>query len=297
MSVEPTYESLHRVFGAWKGDLFSYRPFGSVFLGCERRKDPAQYRWDGMRRGADPNHPGVIFQYTLGGQGRFEQGGKSWPIGQGRAFVTVVPSEHLYYLPNSSSGEAPSWSFFWFTFAHPYVVERVRGMLRNHPPVFDIQANSALMARSLSFFQNNCQGRFEDAFEEEAALLDWMLHLEKHLHDIAHPQKERERMLAEARSFALENLSAGVDELAGRHGVSRSHYSRLFHRVTGRSPASVMLAERLQEACRLLRETDLPLKSIALDTGFTDANHLCKVFRREMYMTPGHLRSHWNKAS
>jgi transcriptional regulator GlxA family with amidase domain len=41
---------------------------------------------------------------------------------------------------------------------------------------------------------------------------------------------------------------------------------------------------------RLLAGTDEKLETIARQTGFADANHLCKVFRRHLQVSPGEYR-------
>jgi transcriptional regulator GlxA family with amidase domain len=119
-----------------------------------------------------------------------------------------------------------------------------------------------------------------------------MIALERHLHDLAHPRGLRESMLDEARRFTLENLSSsfGVGELARRGGLSRSHFSHRFRDATGLSPAAFVQSVRLNQVRLLLRDTDRPLKVIAGETGFADANHLCKAFRREYHLSPGVYR-------
>jgi AraC-like DNA-binding protein len=275
-------------FAAWRGDNFSHRPFGAIYLGCERRTVPAEYRWDGLRRGANRRHPRVMFQATLNGWGYFEQGLRCWKVGSETAFFAVLPSRHVYYLPPESA----EWSFFWFTFAHPYVLQRLARLAVRHPPVFALPAGAPLTAQSLSFFERTCHGRFEDQFAEECALLEWMLSFERHLHDLAHPRGQREAMLDEARVYTLAHLSRsfGVEELARRHALSRSHYSHRFRKATGLAPASFVLETRLAEVRRRLRETPDGLKGIAAQTGFADANHLCKAFRRQYHMSPGVYR-------
>jgi AraC-like DNA-binding protein len=280
--------AFRRAFRAWRGDAFSHRPFGEIYLGCETRTDPAAYRWDGMQRGADPRHPRIVFQATLTGAGCFERGSQRWTVGPETAFFAVLPSRHLYYLPV----DAAEWSFFWFTFTHPYVVRRLAQLAGRHPPVFPLPAESSFGAQCLAFFEHTCQGRFADHFAEEGALLDWTLGLERHLHDLAHPRDRREAMLREVRQFVQDNLrrSFGIEEIARKHHLSRSHFSHRFRAATGLAPAAYVLEIRLAEVCRCLRETTAPLKDIASQTGFADANHLCKAFRRRYHLTPGTYR-------
>jgi len=46
---------------------------------------------------------------------------------------------------------------------------------------------------------------------------------------------------------------------------------------------------RLEEALKRLR-TGAKLETIAAQTGFADANHFCKVFRRHFLSSPGAYR-------
>jgi transcriptional regulator GlxA family with amidase domain len=83
-----------------------------------------------------------------------------------------------------------------------------------------------------------------------------------------------------------------VKELAAHFHMSRSAFSHHFTAVTGTTPAACMLELRLQEATQLLLHTRQNLATIASATGFADANHLCKVFRRWRHMSPGMLRQY-----
>jgi transcriptional regulator GlxA family with amidase domain len=209
-------------------------------------------------------------------------------VEEGQAFLTVLPSEHVYYLPKESS----EWSFYWFTLAHPYVVERLARLLEHQAPVFPVPAASHLHSLGLSLFERCCQQRFEDRFAEEGALFEWMLGLEQHMYELAHPRNRRDALMEELRRYTLENLkrSFGIEELARRHGLSRSHYSHAFRSATGMAPAGCVSGVRLGEVRRLLRESGSPLKDIAAATGFADANHLCKAFRRLYHISPGLYR-------
>lgn len=57
-----------------------------------------------------------------------------------------------------------------------------------------------------------------------------------------------------------------------------------------RSPKAEILRFRFREVQRLLRETDLPVESIALQTGFSYGHYLQTAFRERFGMTPGSFR-------
>lgn len=275
-------------FAGRRADGFSFNPLVMLTLGCETRRVPAEYYWEGARRREKEAPKRFVFQCGFEGGGVYEEAGKRWTLGKGQAFMTLLPSRHVYYLPEGS----PVWSFYWFTIAHPYVVERLEAARKEHGPIVSVPAEASLHRHSLSLFERCCQQRFEDGLEEEGMLFEWMLALLGHLRDAAHPRGQREALIEELRRFTLENLrrSFGVEDFARRSGLSRSHYSHQFREVTGLSPAAFILAVRLGEVRRLLRQTDSPLKDIASSTGFADANHLCKAFRRLYHSSPGAYR-------
>jgi AraC-like DNA-binding protein len=287
-SISPELKQWRRVFAARRCDGFVHLGQPVISLGCETRTEPSEYVWDGLGRGDDPAHPRLMLQVTLGGWGVFETRGKTWRVDVGQAFFAILPSAHVYRLPV----ESPVWSFFWLNSGHPWVVERGQQLAMRHPPVFALAADAKLMAVCRSFFTRICQGRFEDAFAEEMAMLEWMLELERHLYDLAHPRGRRERLLEELRAFTQANLGRtfGIEEFARQHGLSRSHFSHQFREATGLAPAAFVLETRLAEARRMLRESGAPLKDIAERTGFADANHLCKAFRRVYHVSPGAYR-------
>ncbi|MFN8377007.1 MAG: helix-turn-helix domain-containing protein [Anaerolineae bacterium] len=47
-----------------------------------------------------------------------------------------------------------------------------------------------------------------------------------------------------------------------------------------------MLQQRIARARHLLRQTELPLHQIALDSGFATQSHFTQVFRRATGLTP-----------
>jgi transcriptional regulator GlxA family with amidase domain len=51
-----------------------------------------------------------------------------------------------------------------------------------------------------------------------------------------------------------------------------------------------MAQVRLEEVARQLVQTDATLATVASETGFADANHLCKAFRRHYHLSPGTFR-------
>lgn len=78
--------------------------------------------------------------------------------------------------------------------------------------------------------------------------------------------------------------------LAALGGVSVSRLNALFREVTGHAPLDYLRRLRVEEARRLLADVRLSIKEVAARTGFDDAYHFSKVFRRLDGLSPAHYR-------
>jgi LacI family transcriptional regulator len=81
-----------------------------------------------------------------------------------------------------------------------------------------------------------------------------------------------------------------VGEVAEEVGVSRRTLERRFREVVGQSIAAEMMRLRLNRAKRRLAEGKVPLKTVAVESGFRSASHFCRVFTRVFGATPSRYR-------
>lgn len=71
---------------------------------------------------------------------------------------------------------------------------------------------------------------------------------------------------------------------------SSRQLERVFQAETGSSPSEYYRNSRLKYARFLLTTTDLPIVTIAYESGFSDASHLIRHFQQLYGMAPGRLR-------
>ncbi len=81
-----------------------------------------------------------------------------------------------------------------------------------------------------------------------------------------------------------------VARLAREAGLSEFHFSRRFKQTTGFSPFQYLLRLRLARARQLLRETDLSIIEVGLESGFPNPSYFARLFRREVGVTPSGYR-------
>lgn len=88
----------------------------------------------------------------------------------------------------------------------------------------------------------------------------------------------------------LSTPSPTVGELAALAGVSERHLLRLFRARGGTSLVEFLRKARLQKATRLLTDTDLALKEIAHQLGFSSHASFATAFRRDTGAAPSAFR-------
>jgi len=99
-------------------------------------------------------------------------------------------------------------------------------------------------------------------------------------------------IVVQAQRYMREKLREehGVDTLCKALACSRRSLERRFQLATGMSPASMWTHFRVQEAQRLLMETDLTVELIADLCGFPDSRGLSGNFKRALGVTPTEYR-------
>ncbi|MEV0407882.1 AraC family transcriptional regulator [Actinoallomurus sp. NPDC050550] len=82
-----------------------------------------------------------------------------------------------------------------------------------------------------------------------------------------------------------------VESLAAEAGLSRAAFARRFTAMVGSPPLAYLTWWRMTIAARLLRDTDLPLRSVAERTGYTSEFAFARAFKREFTTAPGRYRA------
>ena len=116
--------------------------------------------------------------------------------------------------------------------------------------------------------------------------------IQKYGHVAANPTLQRGGIAKPPLNRVLEyiatNLSSEIrlEDLAAIAGLSVFHFARAFRESTGVTPHQYVLQRRIDTVKTLLRTRHWNLETIASATGFADASHLTKAFRRHTGTTP-----------
>ena len=95
-----------------------------------------------------------------------------------------------------------------------------------------------------------------------------------------------------AVAFIKDNFSVSlsVGEIAAKVFLGPDYFRKLFREVTGTSVSNFLQTLRIDEACRLLRTTDEPIKDIGLKIGYRDPNSSSHAFKQQVGKTPTEFR-------
>ncbi len=105
------------------------------------------------------------------------------------------------------------------------------------------------------------------------------------------PELLRRLLRAKDRMDAASHEEWPVGRLARVSGVSEAHFARSFKEAFGVPPHRYLLTRRIERATALLRDTDLSITEIALQTGWKGLGTFGRTFRDVTGESPGAIRA------
>ncbi len=104
---------------------------------------------------------------------------------------------------------------------------------------------------------------------------------------------KRQKYLKKAVEYIHQNYQEEISlhSISAYLSVSPSHIGKMFRELQGISPVSYIIKYRVEQSCRVLLETSLPVNRVAGEAGFKDVKFYYTVFKRLMGISPGEFRS------
>lgn len=106
------------------------------------------------------------------------------------------------------------------------------------------------------------------------------------------PGPRNRELIDRAIAYMKMNYKSEISlsDLALRSFLSKNYFSRLFKEVTGSNVSDYIQYLRTEQACALLKTTDLKVADIAARVGFSDLKFFYEVFKKITGKTPGDYR-------
>ena len=108
----------------------------------------------------------------------------------------------------------------------------------------------------------------------------------------------RQELVSRAEKYIHSHFSDkfSLDQIAEALFVNKIYLSKCFKDITGSTLLRYHNGIRCQEACRLLRETDLPVEIVSDKVGFATSSHFARVFREFNRCSPTEYRRNYLKS-
>ena len=110
----------------------------------------------------------------------------------------------------------------------------------------------------------------------------------------AKPEVSAAHRLTEAYTALIERdyrAPVGVKHFAALLGVTPTHLSRACRQVSGHPALNILTDRRHFEACRLLKDSQLPVATVAKRTGFSSPAYFTRAFRARAGASPSEFRA------
>ena len=231
-----------------------------------------------------------IIHYIKSGTGTIEVNNNKYTLSQNDAYI-VRPN----ILTVQTADTDDPWELYFFSF---------NGSLANdiiEKTVFNNGAVSVAIKNS-----NLCEAITESAFElndsSQNELVNYA-HLFKLLayfdysNNISISQNKNDGFYQKATSKVQQYIQLNyskkikISELADSLNISRAHLYKIFKNDTGTSIENYLVTVRMNEARRLLEDTDLSIAEISSLGGYTQYyNTFSKMFKRYTGLTPSQYR-------
>lgn len=95
-------------------------------------------------------------------------------------------------------------------------------------------------------------------------------------------------MVQRAKQYIGENYSKDIslDDVSREVDISPYYFSKVFKEEVGSSFIEYLTTMRMEEAKRLLKETDMSMKEICMKIGYSDPNYFSRNFKKYAGITP-----------
>ncbi len=228
----------------------------------------------------------MLIHYIARGCGRFEKQGQSFHLGPGQCFA-IYPGETTRY----AADDTDPWAYYWAGFEGPLAERLLAGAaLSPQNPVFHMGEAAQNVIRCVKQMYAGTQLPPGGPVKALGLLVQFLSYI------VDSCPKTRQDPLTPAQREYLTRAIYHIQEqytreinvrrLAAHVGIDRSYLYRIFKETYGVGPGQYVIALRVAECRRLLRETTLPVGRIAMETGFASPSHMGKEFKKAMGISP-----------
>lgn len=229
-----------------------------------------------------------IYLYCMDGEGTVELfDGQSYTMHANEAFCIPALCGHRYY----ANRENP-WSILWVHFKgedcafYPLEERRIIRFLSKN-------AENRMISHFELLLQvlrgNYTLGNFIYITQILGLILSETYYREKQC-----GTKEQDQHVTTVIRFLFQHLqdTLTLEEIAREFDFSKSYLNQIFRKYTQRAPMEFFTHLKMQEACKLLRSTNLYIYEVGQYLGYADPYYFSRIFRKVVGVSPKEYRIH-----
>lgn len=263
--------------------------FKSNFINKEREMVSLSVYNVGLQK-CEPGYqwgPGVrdhfLIHFIVSGKGFYHTNETAYSLSAGDCFLVYPYTEVTYYADMTEP-----WEYYWVGFSGTDAGTILLSTdFTKENPVLRFSENETLKRLLLNIYDargNTLENQVEMTGQLYTALAFFIrssTHTTQRNDSYDDYVKKSLEYITSHYSYPIT-----IEEIAGYAGISRSHLFRAFRAHLGISPKEYLSTYRIQQACVLLRHSDLSITSISRSVGYENNLYFSKAFHKMKGCSP-----------
>lgn len=237
-------------------------------------------------------HEFIEIIYILSGNGIHSINGESIPIKKDDLFVISTGDIHSI-IPNDDVN-----TFEWMNCVISYDLLDAKDINISPNEIVDSSSNSYIKSILLDMEQEFKDKSFFYIDYLKGAAISLISKIKRqslllNKQTVAKTDNVKNDYLASAILYIKMNYNKKIyiGDIASNIGISVGYLERLFRDERATSPMEYLNIYRIEKACGYLMSTDLSIKQICFDVGFSDLKNFYQTFKHQTNVSPGEFRS------
>lgn len=238
-----------------------------------------------------------VLIYCVDGNGWYKVDNKTYSVKSNQYFILPKGKPHEY-----GADEHGFWTIYWIHFNGDHA---------------SIYADGAELPHDINVAINSRISDRIDIFEEILTTLQWQKDIEdlryassllhhflasmryltqfrsaRNAKEKAEFVKDEDNIVDAAKHYMMENIENKIklNDVLDYIGYSPSYFNSLFKKSTGNTPLQYINHLKVEQACKLLRTTNLKINQICYKIGIEDQLYFSRLFKKTTGMTPSEYR-------
>lgn len=238
------------------------------------------------RRNGSPQY---ILIYCVQGEGWYYLHNQKYVVKPNQVFILPADQAHRY-----GTDVTNPWTIYWLHFTGSRAHHFLQYLQQ------DVDPSPVTVSPQAERFQlfDDIMAHIEMSFNMDnlvyanSSLARFLATFNNAVYNPSRVTKTEDDPISRSIAFMRDNLNRtlSLDELAQMAGMSASHYSAVFRTKVQSAPINFFTFLKIQEACRLLENTQLRIKEVAYQIGYSDPYHFSRVFTHMMNVSPRDFR-------